>query len=127
MEIFKIIGGVLVALILIIVLEKKNKEYAMVLTIVSSVIILTLIIVKLDDVVSLLNGLIVNAGINKEYLAVLLKVTGISYVVELTKNICVDAGSSSLAAKIELWGKISIVVLTIPIITSVINVVINIV
>ena len=127
MDIFKIIGVVLLALVLIIVLEKTNKEYALVLTIIASCIILALIILKLDDVISLLNELAENSGINKEYLKVLLKVTGISYVVELTKNICVDAGSSSLATKIELLGKVSIVALTIPIITSVIGVVINIV
>ena len=127
MDIFKIIGVVLLALVLIIVLEKTNKEYALVLTIIASCIILALIILKLDDVISLLNELAENSGINKEYLKVLLKVTGISYVVELTKNICVDAGSSSLATKVELLGKVSIVALTIPIITSVIGVVINIV
>lgn len=127
MDIFKIIGVVLLALILIIVLEKTNKEYAIMVTIISSIIILGLIIIKLDDVVSVLNNLAENAGINKEYLKVLLKVTGISYVVELAKNICVDAGSSSLATKVELLGKVSIVTLTIPIITSVIGVVINIV
>lgn len=127
MDIFKIIGVVLLALILIIVLEKTNKEYSIMVTIISSIIILGLIIIKLDDVVSVLNNLAENAGINKEYLKVLLKVTGISYVVELAKNICVDAGSSSLATKVELLGKVSIVTLTIPIITSVIGVVINIV
>ena len=127
MDIFKIIGFVLVALILIVILEKTNKEYAMVVTIISSVVILAFALLKLDSVISLLDDLVTNSGINKDYLKVLLKVTGIAYIVELTKNICVDSGSSSLATKVELAGKISIVVLTIPIISNVISVVINIV
>lgn len=127
MDIFKIIGFALIALMLIIVLEKSNKEYAMILTIISSVVILAFVLLKLDSVIALLDDLVTNSGINKDYLKVLLKVTGIAYIVELTKNICVDSGSSSLATKVELAGKISVVVLTIPIITNVISVIINIV
>jgi len=127
MDIIKIISFALVALILFIVLEKTSKEFGIILTIISSVVILSLVAIKLDDVISLLNDLVTNAGINKEYLRVLLKVTGIAYIVELAKNICVDAGSSSLATKVELAGKISIVALTIPIFTSVISVIVNIV
>lgn len=127
MDIFKIIAFALIGLMLILVLEKTNKEYSVLLTIIASVVIFSLVIVKLDDVISLLDNLAENAGINKDYLKVLLKVTGIAYIVELTKNICIDAGSSSLATKVELAGKISVVVLTIPIIANVISVVINIV
>lgn len=127
MDVFRIIAIALVAIIIILVLEKTNKEYGVLVTILASVVILMFAINKLDEIVYLLNNLVTNAGINKEYLIVLLKVTGIAYIVELAKNICTDAGSSSLASKIEMTGKISVVVLTIPIITNVISVIINIV
>ena len=47
---------------------------------------------------------------------------GIAYIVEFGKNICIDAGQSSIATKLEMAGKVIIVVLTIPLISSLVNV-----
>lgn len=127
MDIFKIIAFSVISLMLVVVLEKVNKEYAIVITLISAIVIFSMIIIKLDSVIALLNQLVEGAGINKNYLTILLKVTGISYIVELTKNICEDAGSSSLATKVEMAGKISVVILTIPIITSVVEMIVDIV
>jgi len=126
MDIFKIIAFAIVALVMIIILDKTNKEYSLALTIISAVIILVMIMTKLDEIISLLENLVTKAGINKNYLIVLLKVTGIAYIVEIAKNICVDAGKSSLATKIEIAGKVSVVSLTIPIITSTVTVIVDI-
>lgn len=127
MDIFKIISLIIITLVIILTLEKTNKEYTIILTIVCSIIVLMFVVVKLDGIISLLDDLVQQSGVNKDYLKILLKVTGIAYLVELAKDICIDAGSSSLASKVELAGKISIVVLTLPIFTSVISVVISIV
>ena len=127
MDIFKIIAFSVISLVLIVVFEKVNKEYSTIITIISSIVIFSVVVAKLDSIISLLNELVEEAGINKNYLTVLLKVTGISYIVELAKNICIDAGSNSLATKLEMAGKVSVVVLTIPVITSVIEMIVSIV
>lgn len=128
MEIFKIIAFAVVALFVITVLKSlKRDDFALVVTIIASVIMFGLLLLKIEDIVKLITSVITKAGINKEYLVLLLKVTGVSYIVELATNICKDAGSSSLASKVEMLGKISIVILTIPILTSVLNVVLEIV
>lgn len=127
MDIFKIIGVAIIALIMILILNKTNKEISVVITILASVILLSFVILKLDNVIYMLKDLASKSGINTEYLLLLIKVTGIAYIVELTKNICVDAGSSSLATKVEIAGKVSIVVLTIPLITTVISLILELV
>lgn len=127
MDIFKIIGVAIIALIMILILNKTNKEISVVITILASVILLSFVILKLDNVIYVLKDLASKSGINTEYLLLLIKVTGIAYIVELTKNICVDAGSSSLATKVEIAGKVSIVVLTIPLITTVISLILELV
>ena len=127
MDIFKIIGVAIIALIMILILNKTNKEISIVITILASVILLSFVILKLDNVIYMLKELAGKSGINTEYLLLLIKVTGIAYIVELTKNICVDAGSSSLATKVEIAGKVSIVVLTIPLITTVISLILELV
>lgn len=127
MNVFNVVGFAILSLVLVVVFKDVKKEWSVILTILSSVIILTFVITKLDTVISLLNDLVNKSGINKEYLTLILKVTGIAYLIELTKNMCVDAGSSSLATKIELAGKVVIVVLTLPLFTTIISEIIKLV
>ena len=127
MDIFKIVAFSIVTVILITILKSVKKEdFALTLTIISSIILFAFVLAKLESITNLLTNLIEKSGINKDYLTLLLKVTGISYVVELATNICKDAGNSSIASKVEMLGKISIVVLTIPILTSVVTTVLEI-
>ena len=124
MEIFKIVAISIIAVLLITVLKTtKREDFSVILTIIASILLFTFAILKLEDVIELLNNIINKSGINKEYLKLLIKVTGITYIIEIASNICKDAGSSALATKVEMLGKLSIVVLTIPIITSVVSVI----
>ena len=128
MEIFKIVSFAVVAVFVITVLKSlKKDDFALIVTILAAVVMFVFLLLKVEDIINILMSVITKAGINEEYLALLLKVTGVSYIVELATNICKDAGSSSLASKVEMLGKVSIVVLTIPILTSVLNVVLEIV
>ena len=128
MEVVKFIGIALVALVVIIVLKSiKKEDMALVVTLIASVILIGVVFVKLESIIGLLEDLVKKAGINSAYLAILLKVTGISYLVELTSNVCKDAGSGALASKVEMFGKISIVILTIPILTSIISTILELV
>lgn len=127
MDIYKIVALSIVVVFLITILKSvKRDDFALIITIITAVILFTLVLIKLENITSLLESLVQKSGINKEYLTLLLKVTGISYVIELATNICKDAGNSAIASKVEMLGKISIVILTIPILTSVISTVINI-
>lgn len=128
MEVIKFIGIVLVALVVIIILKSVKKEdMALSITLIASVILLGVVFVKIESIVALLEDLVKKAGIDSAYLAILLKVTGISYLVELTSNVCKDAGSAALATKVEMFGKISIVILTVPILTSIVSTILELV
>ncbi len=49
------------------------------------------------------------------YITILLKMLGITYLSEFASSICKDAGYQVIASQIELFGKISILVLSIPV------------
>lgn len=53
--------------------------------------------------------------INSQYLTTLLKILGISYVGQFSAGLCKDAGYSSIAGQIELFCKLSIMVVSMPI------------
>lgn len=52
------------------------------------------------------------------YFKLLLKIIGITYLAEVSSDLCKDAGSTALASQIELFGKLSILVLCMPVMTT---------
>ena len=55
------------------------------------------------------------SGIPKSYFQILLKLIGISFLCEITSNLCKDAGQATIGKQIEFIGKLSILVVSIPI------------
>lgn len=123
MAIFKIVGFGIIAVSLVIVLKNQKPEIALLCVIASSIIMLTFVFDELKSVIQLINNLISNSSIDSTYLEIILKVIGISYIVEFGRDICKDAGESAIANKIEIAGKVIVVSLSIPVITSLISIV----
>ena len=123
MTIFKVIGFGIIAVSLIIILKQQKQEIALLCVVASSVIMLTFIFDDLKNVISLIDKLVIDSAIDSSFLKIILKVIGISYMVEFGKDICKDAGENAIANKIEMAGKVIIVSLSIPVIASLLNIV----
>ena len=67
--------------------------------------------------------LIVN--INSSIYGIIFKIIGVGYLVEFTASICSDTGNHSLSDKVLLGGKIIILVMALPIITSILEIVMD--
>ena len=127
MEVIKIVGVSIFAVIMIIILKNYRPEMALVLSIITGIGIMLYAISKMSSVISVLNDLVSKSGVNTDFLLIIIKVIGIAYIVEFGKNVCIDAGQSSIATKLEMAGKVVIVVLTIPLISSLVNVLVGLV
>ena len=126
MEIVKIIGVGLVALILIIILKQYKPEFTIYASIIAGAIILLMVMDKLYSIINLLSNISQKAGIENEFLKIILKITGIAILTEFAVSICKDSGESAIASKIDLGGKIIIISISIPIITALLELVISI-
>ena len=122
MDIFKVVAFALVATILIVLIKEQRKEMALMLTIIAALGIVLFAVNEISGVIELLENLAEKSGINKDYLLIIIKVTGIAYIVEFGKNICQDAGQSAIATKLEMAGKVVIVSLSVPIISALLTV-----
>lgn len=127
MEVIKIVGVSIFAVIMIIILKNYRPEMALVLSIITGIGIMLYAISKMSSVINVLNDLVSKSGVNTDFLLIIIKVIGIAYIVEFGKNVCIDAGQSSIATKLEMAGKAVIVVLTIPLISSLVNVLVGLV
>jgi len=72
-----------------------------------------------------LEELAASSGVQMIYLKTILKIIGIAYIAEFGAQIVRDAGQEGIASKIELAGKVMIMVLAIPIISIIIETVIK--
>ena len=57
-------------------------------------------------------------SIDRRYLEILIKMIGIAYVSEFASNLCKDSGCTTIATQVEMIGKMSMFLLSLPILMS---------
>lgn len=126
MDIIKIIGIGLTALVIIIVVRQYKPEFTLYISLLAGALILLFIMQKLEGIIDLLTTLSNKTAINNEFLTLLIKITGIAFLTEFAVSICKDSGESAIANKVDIGGKVIIVSISIPIISSLLETVIEI-
>ena len=124
-DISKIIGIGLVGLIIIVILKQYKPELAIYVSMAAGVIILVYAIEELTGVINLLQSISSKASINSEFLGLLIKMTGIAFLSEFAISICKDSGEAAIASKIEIGTKIIIISMSIPIISSLLEIILK--
>ena len=125
MEVIKIVGIALVALVIIILLKQYRPEFAIYISLLTGVLILFLVMDKLTGIVNLLQSLASKTSINSTFLVILIKITGLAILSEFAVSVCKDSGEEAIASKIEMGTKIIIISMSIPIISSLLEVILK--
>ena len=127
MEIISIVGIGIVSTILAVLLRQSDRsEFALLVSLTTGIIIISMILDKLKYVVETLSQLIKNTNMEFAYFSIILKIIGIAYIVEFGAQISKDAGEEAIASKIELGGKVVMMVLSMPIILALMDLIIKI-
>lgn len=125
MEIIQIVGLGMVATILSLVIKEQKPIFAFMLATFTGVIIFLFLIGKIADVIRVLERMAMQANLNMVYLDTILKIIGIAYIAEFGAQVTRDAGQGAIASKIELAGKVLILVMAIPILSVIIETIIR--
>ena len=125
-EIIKIIGIGLIALVIVVILKQYRSEYTIYVSIIAGVLILFFAMEKLSGIINLLQSISDKTYINKQFLGILLKITGIAIITEFAVSVCTDAGEKAIASKIEIGSKVIIIAMSIPIVSSLLELIIEI-
>ena len=126
MDIVKIIGIGLIALIIIVIIKQYKPEFAIYVSLGAGILIFALIAAKMSGIIDILKSLASKTAINSDFLVLLIKITGIAILTEYAINICKDAGENAIASKIDLGGKVLIMSMSIPIMSSLLETIIKI-
>lgn len=121
MSIMQIVAMAVVATILILVIRQEKPELAVQVSMIAGLVVFLFAAWKVVEVLQVLERLAVRADLNMVFLGTLLKIIGIAYIAEFGTQVCRDAGENSLAFKVEMAGKVMIVILAIPIITTILD------
>ena len=123
MDIFIIVGIGLLSAVCALLIKQIKPELTVLVTLSGSILILLLIIQSLGGVFDVFKSIVDKTGVGQGLFSSILKVIGIGYLVEFASNICIDAGSSSIADKILLAGKVLILIVCMPILTNLIEII----
>ena len=125
MDIIKIIGIGLIAVIIVIILKQYKPEFTIYVSICAGVIILGLVMTRLSGIIELLTELSNKVSDTNGFLTVLIKITGIAFLTEFAVSICKDSGESAIASKVDLGGKVRIISMSIPIISALLETIVH--
>ena len=117
MDIIKIIGIGFITLIITIILKEYKKEYYIYAILIGGAIIIFYSIDSIKEIIEFIRRITNNTSFNNEFIVLLLKLTGISILIEYAVSICKDAGENSIANKIDFGGKILLISMSIPVIS----------
>ena len=127
MDITKVIALGLIGTIFSVLLKKENPQIAMLAAAVTGILIFLMLCSPLGELISLLRETAEQAGVGEGYFGIVLKVIGIAYLTQFGAQLCCDAGESAIAAKIELAGKVLMMAAAAPVLTGLLETVIELV
>ena len=102
---------------------KEHAEYGLYLGIIVSIIIAGYILGKVDIVIETINKFQKYISLDIIYIKLLLKMIGITYIVEIASSICKDAGYGGVSKQIEIGGKFTLLAISIPILINLLDIV----
>ena len=123
MEMVKVVAVGLITVVATIIVKQVKPEIAVLITLAGSIVIIMLTIQMLQGVFGSFLGIFNKTGVSSSLFVPVLKIIGIGYLCEFGANLCIDGGCNSVADKILFCGKITILLIALPIINSVIDVV----
>lgn len=125
-EIMSIIQIALIGIVCVLVaLQFKyvKGEYAALIMIVSGLFIFGFGISKMGQIFDTVKLLKDKLSVSNEYISVLVKIVGISYICEFAADICKDSGFGTISNQIQIFGKLSILVVSLPVFMNLLDVI----
>ena len=123
---FKILGIGFAGALSALSVKEYKPDLALCIGCATAVTIFLALLSQIGYVIDLVSLLASHLAVDTEYIGIILRIIGISYLTRFGSALCHDAGQQAISQKIELAGRVMIVVTSIPILTAVLNLLIGI-
>ena len=125
MSITSLVGFALVSASIIVLLRNYSPEFAVSVSAITSIIILIISIIFVNDVFQKITEIASLSAITSNNLKIIFKSLGVCYITQIGKDVCNDCGETALADKVDLAGKITIAAMSIEIIAQVVEMILE--
>ncbi|HIT64848.1 MAG TPA: stage III sporulation protein AD [Candidatus Ventrimonas merdavium] len=106
------------AVLLAVQMKSTKGEYGIYLVMAAGCFIFFYGVSKMETILDAMDRLQEMLRLNRVYLSTLMKMTGITYIAEFCSGICKDAGYGAIGSQIEIFGKLSILAVSMPIVLA---------
>ena len=125
MSVFGVLGIAVLVATAGAMLKGYSTTLALCLSVAAGVFLLLMCVGDLKSIVTSMQKLFSKTNIETAFFGILLKTMGICYICQFAGDLCRDAGETALAGYVELAGKITVVGLSLPLITKVVETVVK--
>jgi len=115
MDIVKIAVLGIAGVFLAIPLKREKGEYSTFVAMVVGICIFIYLLTKVETVLLFVDSIKSQLPVDSRYIGLVVKMVGITYVSEFAANLCRDSGYSAIAGQIEMFAKLSILVVSVPV------------
>ncbi|MDQ0350990.1 stage III sporulation protein AD [Alkalibacillus filiformis] len=112
---------IIVAAILIVVVREKNHSIGFLLTLLTGTLVFFFILTQIGELISVFQQVTSRMNVSLLHLDTIFKVIGVAYITEFASQVLRDANLASIAIKVEIVGKLFILLIALPIFITVIE------
>ncbi len=123
MNIASIVGIGIVAAALSAVMKKFGGISSLFVSIAASLLILYAVLLSLSPLIGLVDELSQSANAESAYITILMKALAVCFITQLAADSCRDSGEGAIASKIELAGKTAVLLISVPLFRSLLEIV----
>ena len=106
------------AVALAIQVKALRPEYSVYMILAAGLVIAVLGVSRLEVILETVRTIGSLIRVKQVYMGTLLKMVGITYIAEFASGICKDAGFGALGTQIEMFGKLSILAVSTPVLLA---------
>lgn len=117
-EMIKIMGVAFITSISALILKTSKPELSLAVTVTGIIVILTFVAELFQDTIAVFVSITQISGLENGLLKVLLKIVGVGYLTEFGAGILKDFGNHAIADKVTLAGKLTILLLSMPVVEN---------
>lgn len=120
------IGIIGIAVVMVAIQFRTIKpEYGIMISIVGCIFIFAYSLTKISDLLDIVDRLSSLTSISREYIKILFKITGITFIAEISSDIAKDSGYMAVANQVQIFAKLSVLVISLPVFAELISAVGN--
>ena len=121
MDIFQLVGIAVSGAMFSVIIKAYRPELAICVALITACVLMFFAVGALGNITEQIITIMDRSGLDRKYFSAILKIIGISYMTELGSEICKDAGQSAIALKLEMVGKIMILLLSMRCMSSILS------